>query len=85
MSDFNKVRVTRADVADVVRERSAGVPGVEVDAVVSELVERLPDLVGEHTATTALGANTVPAWIGQQIDDEYTPSAFDAVLKANTP
>lgn len=83
MSEFNKVRVTRADVGDVVRQ--AGAPGVTVDAVVSELIERLPDLVGEHTATSALRADTVHAWIEQRINEAYTPAEFVAVLRANTP
>ncbi|BBZ44741.1 hypothetical protein [Mycobacterium parmense] len=85
MSDFNKVRVTRADLEDVIREKAAGVSGVDLEAVVSELVARLPDLVDEHTATSALRADTVHAWIEQQIDAECTSAEFDAVLKANTP
>lgn len=85
MSGLNQVLVTRADLADVVREKAAGATGVDVEAVVSELIARLPDLVGEHTATSALRADTVHAWIELQIDEAYTKPEFDEVLKANTP
>jgi hypothetical protein len=68
VSGLDRVRVTRADVEDVVSKKSAGVPGVKVDAVVAKVIERLRDLVGGHTATSALRPETVYAWIEQQID-----------------
>ncbi len=83
MSQINRVTVTRADVCDVIRKKSAHVPGVSEDAVASELNERLAPLIGEHDMTTALRGDTVQLWIESRIDDEVGPAEFDAILKAN--
>jgi hypothetical protein len=75
-----KVTVTQADVRDVVVERSAHLPNVMVDAVVSELNEKL-GLVGEHNMTTALRSDTVKPWIEMQIDGELGDAGFEDILQ----
>ena len=77
-----KIPVTRADVRDFVKKTSGHVPGVLIEAVVSEQNSRL-DLVGDHPETTALTAYTVQQWIEIRVfagvgDDEY-----DRILREN--
>ncbi|ETB43929.1 hypothetical protein MOKP4_35710 [Mycobacterium avium subsp. hominissuis] len=59
---MDKVIVTRADLEDVVRQRSGHVAGVCVAAVASEINEKL-DMVRERQATSALRGDTVHAWL----------------------
>lgn len=83
MTQIDKVNVTRADVCEVIRKRSAHLPGVSENAVASELNKRLEPLIGEHAMTTALRGDTVHQWIERRIDDEIGPAKFEEILKAN--
>jgi hypothetical protein len=83
MSQINRVTVTLADVCDVIRRRSAHMPGVSAEAVASELNARLAPLIGEHPMTTALRGDTVQLWIESRIDQELGAAAFDTILSAN--
>ena len=76
------VNVTLADVMYFVESTSTHVPGVLVDAVVSELNARL-DLVGYHPETTVLNASTVPQWIAMRVEDELGEDEYDRILRAN--
>ena len=75
-------KVTRADVWDFVENTSTHVPGVLVDAVVSELNSRL-HLVGDHPESTVLTAATVPQWIAMRVGDDLGEAEYDRILRAN--
>jgi hypothetical protein len=75
------VLVAIDDVRAFVGSTSTRVPGVMVDAVVSELNARL-DLVGYHPETTVLNASTVPKWIAMRVS-ELGAGEYDKILRAN--
>jgi hypothetical protein len=76
------VNLTLADVMNFVESTSTRVPGLLVDAVVSELNARL-DLVGYHAETALLNASTVPQWIAMRVKDELGEDEYDRILRAN--
>jgi hypothetical protein len=76
------IEVTRDDVRDFVESTSTHVPGVLVDAVVSELEAQL-HLVGSHPESTVLTAATVPQWIAIRVNDELGQDKYDEILRNN--
>ncbi|WP_409429228.1 hypothetical protein [Mycobacterium sp. SMC-11] len=72
-----KIEITRADVREFVE---ATATGVNIDAVVSELVARLP-LVGEHPMTTALNPTTIQAWIAIRGRDDLGVDKYEEILR----
>ena len=75
------VLVALDDVIDFVESTSTRMPGVLVDAVVSELNARL-DLVGYHPEATISNASTVPQWIAMRVS-ELGEGEYDNILQAN--
>lgn len=74
--------MTRADVRDFVEKTSNHVPGVLVDAVVSELHSKL-HLLGDHPKTTVLTVATMPQWIAIRIRDGLGEAEYGRILQAN--